>query len=285
MKSGLNFAGSHSDYNQSEFVILGVPYDKTSSFRAGTRVAPESIKDSSYCFEPYIMEHDVSLNDIDIHDAGDLEVEDLGSPEEMGDIVRDKVDQYLNDNKNLIVIGGEHSITPFVVERYKKYYSDLDVLIIDAHMDYRNNYEGMKRSHATCSRRVSESVGIDNLKIVGVRSMSIEESNEDQLPDYNTSFEVLEDESILNEIIEGLEHPLYVSIDMDGIDPSYAPGVGNPEPFGLTSLHLKKLISRLADKIVALDVMETNPKYDDSEITSNLAARLIYEYIGSKKKR
>ena len=285
MKSGLKFAGSHSDYEDSEFVILGVPYDKTSSFRAGTKNGPAHIRESSYCFEPYIMEYDISMNDINIHDAGNLDVEDLGSTEDIGEIIKERVNEILNDDKNPIVIGGEHSITPFVVESFKKHYSGLHVLIVDAHLDYRDKYEGMKRSHATCSRRVSETIELENLKIVGVRSMSIDESKEDQIPDHHTSQEILEDESILQKIIDKAGSPLYLSIDMDGIDPSYAPGVGNPEPFGLTSIHVKKLISGLADKTVVLDIMETNPKYDTSEMTTNLASRLIYEYIGSKKKR
>lgn len=285
MKSGLKFAGSNSDYEDSEFVILGVPFDKTSSFRAGTRKGPEFIRKSSYCFEPYMMEYDVSLNDIDIHDMGDLQIKDPETPEEIGDEIKEKVDGILDDDKNPVVIGGEHSITPFVVESFKEYYPELEVLIIDAHLDYRDKYEGMKRSHATCSRRVSESVGLDDVKIIGVRSISIEESNEDEIPDHYTSHEILEDESAIQNIIDDAKFPLYLSIDMDGFDPSYAPGVGNPEPFGLTSNHVKRLISGLADKIVGFDVMETNPKYDTSEMTSNLASRLIYEYIGSKKKR
>ncbi len=285
MKSGLKFAGSHSDYEDSEFVILGVPFDKTSSFRAGSRDAPEQIRKSSFCFEPYMMEYDVSLNDIDIHDAGDIDVDDFESPKDVGDLLQKKIRRIISEEKDLIVIGGEHSITPFVVESYKDHYPKLNVLIVDAHMDYRDTYEGMKRSHATCSRRVSESVGLDGLKIIGARSMSIEESREDRLPEYHTSKSILEDDDVLQKIIDETRYPLYLSIDMDGIDPSYAPGVGNPEPFGLTSKHIKKLVSGLADKIVGLDIMETNPKYDASEVTSNLASRLIYEYIGSKKKR
>lgn len=285
MKDGLNFAGIHSDYEESEYVIVGVPFDKTSSFRAGTRKGPESTRRSSYCFEPYIMEYDVSLTDFNIYDFGDLDVEEMDSPDDMGGIVEDNINDILRDEKKTIVIGGEHSITPFVVESYKEKYPELNVLIIDAHLDYRDTYEGMKRSHATCTRRVSEIVGVDKTTVVGIRSISIEESKEDVLPNYYTSYEIHEDESILDNISKETDNPLYVSIDMDGIDPSYAPGVGNPEPFGLSSMHVKKLISNLSDKIVGLDIMETNPKYDNSELTSNLSARLIYEYIGSKKKK
>ncbi|MFP4050435.1 MAG: agmatinase [Thermoplasmata archaeon] len=284
MNSGLSFAGSHSDYSESEFVIMGVPFDKTSSFRAGTNDGPKEIRRSSYCFEPYIMEFAISLQDINIHDFGDLDIGEIDSPEMMGERVTKNTKRISEDKKKLIVIGGEHSVTPYVVESYKKTYPELNVLIIDAHLDYRDTYEGMKRSHATCSRRVSEVVGIENLTVAGVRSMSIEESGEEQIPDYYTSYEILEDSSILEKIVEEPHHPLYLSIDMDGLDPSYAPGVGNPEPFGLSSLDVKKLISQLSDKIVGLDIMETNPKYDTSDITSNLAARLIYEFIGSKKK-
>ena len=285
MKSGLKFAGSHSDYEESEFVIVGVPFDKTSSFRAGTSDGPECIRKSSYCFEPYMMEYDVCLSDLNIHDMGDFDLEDIDSPEEMGSIVKENIEKSIEDKKNLITIGGEHSTTPYIVESYKEKYSNLNVMIIDAHLDYRDSYEGMKRSHATCSRRVSEIVGLDNFTIIGVRSISVEESKENKLPEHYTSYKILEKEEILDNIIEETDGPLYLSIDMDGFDSSYAPGVGNPEPFGLSSVHVKKLISNLSEKIVGFDIMETNPKYDYSDITSNLAARLIYEYIGSKKKR
>ncbi len=285
MKSGLKFAGSHSDYNESEFVIVGVPFDKTSSFRAGTSEGPEYIRKSSYCFEPYMMEYDVSLNDLDIYDLGDLDLRELNTPEEMGEVVKQNIKDIISDQKNLIVLGGEHSITPFVVESLKKRYSKLETLILDAHLDFRDTYECMKRSHATCTRRVSEVVGMDNITVAGVRSISDGESRETKLPKYYTSREILQDKLVLDEIIDGLDSPLYISIDMDVLDPSYAPGVGNPEPFGLTSIHVKKLISTISDKVVGMDIMEANPKYDSSELTSNLAARLAYEYIGSKKKK
>jgi len=285
MKSGLKFAGSHSDYKGSEFVIVGVPFDKTSSFRAGTNEGPEYIRKSSYCFEPYMIEYDVSLNDLHIHDLGDLDISELDTPEEMGKVVKKNIKDTISDQKDLVVLGGEHSITPYVVESLKKRYSKLETLILDAHLDFRDTYEGMKRSHATCTRRVSEVVGMDNITVAGVRSISAEESRETKSPKYYTSREILQDELVLDEIIDELDFPLYVSIDMDVLDPTYAPGVGNPEPFGLSSINVKKLISALSDKVVGLDIMETNPKYDNSGITSNLASRLVYEYIGSKKKK
>ncbi len=273
------FAVSGSDYEEADFVLVGVPYDKTACFRTGTDRAPLEVRRASYCFEPYLFEYDVDLNDVYICDHGDLDIED--DPVNMEREVRKVLKRIVEDGKFPIIIGGEHSLTSWAVSPLKEKHAELDVLVLDAHLDFRDTYEGRKRSHATVTHRLSEDVGLDHLTVAGVRSLSREEAQMEKRPLYFTADELKKDEFNLEKITEKLGDNVYLSIDMDVVDPSYAPGVGTPEPFGLEPLWVKKMIGELSDRLVGFDLMEINPKYDHGEITSNLGARFIYEVFGS----
>lgn len=280
------FANSEDGYESSEYVILGVPFDKTSSFRAGASAAPRTIREASYCFEPYLFEYETTLDDLSINDIGDIA--DTGSTEEMREELESRIKNILSDSKFPIVIGGEHSLTPPVVSSVKETFGDIGVLVLDAHLDFRDEYEGMKMSHATTVRRVSDITGfdIDDIMVFGVRSIS-EKGMDSFKPPYRTSYEIREmDDSKkdLTDILKRFEDKegIYLSIDLDVIDPAFAPGVGNPEPFGLFPKHIKDMISGLSDRLVGMDIVEVCPKYDRSERTSILAARLIYELLGSR---
>lgn len=270
------FAGANSSYGESAFVIFGVPFDKTSSYRAGTAQAPDSIRQASYCFEPYMVEHDISLSDIAIHDKGDLDGYD--NVIDMGKDLKQNVSEIVSDDKIPIIIGGEHSISPFTVSGLEVKFDKIDVIVLDAHLDYRDQYEGNKNSHATAVRRISEIDIVENLNVLGVRSISKEESEEKTVKYISsTKLNTLKEFSRFD-----TDNPLYLSIDMDVFDPAYSPGVGNPEPFGVKPGVAKDLIQDIGRSIIAVDIVETNPRFDVGEITSNLAARLIYEFIGCK---
>ncbi len=273
------FAGAKSSYEESKFVILGVPFDKTSSFRVGSYQGPDAIRNASFCFEPYMMEYGLSLSDIGIHDKGNLQ--DYENVKDLGKDLEQAISKILDDGKVPIVLGGEHSISYFTVSGFKNKFEKIDVIVLDAHLDYRDEYEGNKYSHATPVRRISELDFVENLVVGGVRSMSKEESQCDDIS-YITAdnFDSVELSNIFDE-----NNPIYLSIDMDLLDPSYAPGVGNPEPFGVEPRKIKKLIKRLSHLIVGMDIVETNPKFDVGEITSNLAARFVYELLGAKQSK
>ncbi len=269
------FACAQTGYDSAEYVILGVPFDKTSSFRPGAADGPEEVRRASYCFEPYMMEYDISLSDMYIHDKGNLSEHD--DVEDMGDELRSVVTDIMEKNKFPIVIGGEHSLSPYAVSAFE----DVHVIILDAHLDYRDTYEGLKRSHATPTRRISE-LPIRGLNVLGVRSLSQDVSMIER-PPYLTSQDILKNPDVIDEICEKINgERVYLSIDMDVFDPSYAPGVGNPEPYGLEPIVCKRIIGKLSDHLVGVDIVETCPHFDHGGITSNLAARLIYDVIGSK---
>lgn len=267
------FADANSSFNDAKFVIFGVPFDSTSSFRSGSRFAPNRIREASYNFETYLMEHDVDLIDVPIHDAGNLD--EYGNVDEMTGAVEDAVKKILP--KFPILIGGEHSLTMGAVKPFK----DVSVVFIDAHLDFREEYLGIKNSHACVSRRISEIVGVENVFSIGVRSFSREEKDDAEKLGlkYFSSFDIKEKgvEKIIRNL--NLKKKIYLSLDMDGVDPSYAPGVGNPEPFGLTPLDVVKCIKILSDRLIGFDIVEVCPPHDNGN-TSLLGARIIRDLIG-----
>ncbi|MDY6986252.1 MAG: agmatinase [Candidatus Thermoplasmatota archaeon] len=253
------------DSEGAEIFFLGVPYDATTSFRPGARFGPEAIRDASYNFETYdcFLKKDIPH----VLDLGN--VTQTTSYKELSA----EISSILRSKKGFPVIaGGEHSITPIIVRELKKRYEDLDVITIDAHMDFRDKYMDSKNSHACASRRVSEIVGIDNMMLLGIRSFSKEEEED---VEYYTSFEVHERLKEICDRVKEMKN-VYLSIDMDGFDPAYAPGVGNPEPYGLKPEEVREIIDNAA--LVGCDVVELCPPYDYGN-TACLAAKMIEEVI------
>jgi len=246
--------------------FLGAPYDATTSFRPGTRFGPDAIREASYNFESY----DCFLKK-ELPHATDLG--NTGQTTSYSELSAE-LSSILRTKKGFPVIaGGEHSITPIVVKELKKRYKDLGVVIVDAHLDFRDTYMDSRNSHACASRRVSEIVGIDRMILTGIRSFSKEEDVKDL--EYYTSFETHER---LREICDRIRDmgEVYLSIDMDGFDPAYAPGVGNPEPYGLKPEEVREIIE--SANIIGCDVVELCPPYDNGN-TACLAAKMIEEIM------
>jgi len=268
----LFFADADSSFEEAQFVILGVPFDGTCSFRKGARFAPKSIREESYNLETFLFEHDVELEDVPFHDSEDVKCEAL---EEMMGGVGNSVENILNQEKFPIIIGGEHSLTPPAVRKLE----NVGVLILDAHLDFRNQYLDERNSHACVTRRVSELVGIENVLSLGVRSMEKKEKEEaDKLGlKYIDAFKLKE--LGMKKVLENVKwERIYLSLDMDFFDPSFAPGVGNPEYFGLSPEDAKECINILAPRLVGFDITEVSPPFDNGN-TASLAARLIRELI------
>lgn len=276
---GVTFADANAPPEDARFVILGVPFDRTSSFRAGARHAPNAIRAASYNFETFIFELGVDLLDVPFYDMGDLE--EHGTVDDMVEEVHATVKDLVETGIFPVIMGGEHSITIPAVRAFE----DIGVIIIDAHLDFRDEYLGVKNSHACVTRRVSEHVGLNGVSVFGVRSISKEEWEEDK-PLYFDAF-TIRSRGILNCINEALKRMgsqrIYLSLDIDGIDPSFAPGTGTPEPFGLDPVEVKALISAIGDRLVGFDIVEVCPPYDNGN-TAALAARFIREVIATAYK-
>ncbi len=274
----LKFADAESSFKDSYFVIVGVPFDKTTSFRSGTRFAPTTVREAAQTFEKENFEHGTTFEDIPVHDAGDLYEE--GSVDEMVKSVYEEAKRIVDAKKFPMFIGGEHSITPPIV----KAFGEVSVVTIDAHLDFKDEYQGLKNSHACAHRRILDHVGMGNAFAFGIRSMSADEEVSKAL--YADAFQIHEKgcEEVFEKMLSGLKRrPIYLSLDIDGIDPAFAPGTGTPEPFGLTPWDVRYIINRIADRLVGFDVVEISPPYDNGN-TSVLGARMMREVMAVKWK-
>jgi len=274
----LRFADAVSSFEDSQFVIVGVPFDKTTTYRSGTRFAPTVVRETSQTFERENFEHGISFEDIPVHDAGDLYEE--GDVDDMVASIEEEARRIVSAKKFPLFIGGEHSISPPVV----KAFGEISVITIDAHLDFRDEYQGLKNSHACAHRRILDHVGRGNAFALGVRSISGDEDISQAL--FADSFRIHKEgiEPVLEDMLKKLKRrPIYLSLDIDGIDPAFAPGTGTPEPFGLTPWDVRYVINRVADRLVGFDVVEICPPYDNGN-TSVLGARMMREVMAVKWK-
>jgi agmatinase len=275
------FADAAASYSDAQFVLLGVPFDRTTSFRPGARFGPDSIRQHSWNFESYDLETGIDLADVPVHDLGNTD--EFGSASEMVESVRGEVAKIYADGKMPIVLGGDHACAPPCVEAFPTKGPSIGVLYLDAHMDFRASYLGDPRSHACSSRRMLERVGARNIVVLGVRSVSREETDDNRSIGMSTvtAHEIARDgiEAAVEKALGMLKTDrVYISLDIDAIDPAFAGATGTPEPFGLSPRDVKVIIDRAAPRLVGFDIMEVSPPYDQGN-TSVLAARLVREAI------
>ncbi|HEC82046.1 MAG TPA: agmatinase [Thermoplasmatales archaeon] len=278
------FADAEKGFRESRFVLFGVPYDETGSFRRGTKNAPYEIRQASWNFEPYDLLTGVDLHDVEIHDYGDLEIKAGDSRVEMKKEVKRFVRRVLEANKVPIIIGGEHTITVPVVETFAEVKKDFVVVALDAHLDFKDVYEDDPESHACVIRRVSEALGVENIAILGVRSGTRDEFKEGERLGlfYVNSFEIKQHgvKWAVGRVLRRFSgKKIYLTLDVDVIDPAYAPGVSTPEPFGISQFDVLECIKAFASHVIGMDVVEVCPPYDNGE-TSLLAAKIIRFAIG-----
>ena len=278
------FADACSSFDEAEFVLYGVPFDATSSYRKGSKWAPLEMRKASYNFETYNGDLDVDLCEVPICDMGDCQV--YASVDETLDEVYDVASKIVKAKKIPIMMGGEHSLTYPCVKAYK---GKIGFVVMDAHFDLRKEYEGVKNSHACVSRHIIDDI-TDKYVSIGIRSGPKEEyeyaKKNTKIRAYTSNdVDALGIEKILNETESYLKDcdRIYLSLDMDAIDPAYAPGLGTPEPFGMTPRQVRSVIRRLAPKTVGFDVVEISPEYDQG-ITAQLGAKLIRDFIAVKWK-
>ncbi|UVI30541.1 agmatinase [Paenibacillus spongiae] len=277
--SGNVFILSSDNYEASKAVIYGMPMDFTVSFRPGSRFGPPRIREVSIGLEEYSPYLDRSLEDIEYFDAGDLLLP-FGNAERSLDIIGSYVRGVLADGKLPVGLGGEHLVSwPIFKEVYAKY-PDLAIIHFDAHADLREHYEGEPLSHSTPLRKAAGLMGGKNIYQFGIRSGSREEwayarENINFYP-----FEVLEP---LKKVLPELAgRPVYLTIDIDVLDPSCAPGTGTAEAGGITSKELLDAVHAIARSgvnVVGCDLVEVAPAYDPTEQTQIVAAKVIREML------
>ncbi len=269
------FARRELSPRDARYVFLGIPYDSSESYRVGSRFAPQAIREASAEIEDYDFLENADLQEIKIGDIGDLEVS-FGNYRATRKRVVEVVDCILAQGSAPVCVGGEHTITHSVLSAYEE---KPFVVVFDAHLDFRDQYQDERFSHACVVRRLAEMVGVERLLVVGVRSASKEETAAaDSLgldvipyppPSNNLSAEILQRTRGKN---------VYLSIDMDVLDPAEARGVGNPEPMGMRYGELVSSLDFLLEAdLVGFDLTEVTPLYDS--YTSVLAAKTIFKVL------
>ena len=278
--SGNVFIKSHPNYEESKAVLYGMPMDWTVSYRPGSRFGPARIREVSIGLEEYSLYLDRELDEVKYFDAGDIPLP-FGNPEKSLKEIKDWVRKLLADGKIPIGMGGEHLVSLPVMEAVAEKYDDVAIIHFDAHTDLRTDYEGEPYSHATPIRKIADQIGPHNVYSFGIRSGLKEEfqwAKENGM--FIAPFEVLEP---LKKILPTLAgRNVYVTIDIDVLDPAHAPGTGTVDCGGITSKELLASIHEIARSevnVVGFDLVEVAPIYDHSEMTVNTASKLIREMI------
>jgi len=280
------FTGISAAFEKADYVFFGVPYDKTSTYRAGSRFAPGALRDVSANLELYSIRSGIDLENVPVHDMGDVDVvEDL---EETLQRVKAVVAEITQAKKLPIMVGGEHSITKAAVESLPK---DTGLINLDAHMDMRDEFLGEKLSHATFMRRVAEYLGPDHIMEVGIRAFSKPELDfcKKEGVAIVTPLDLRRDGidktgRRVSSFLGRFRHA-YVTVDIDVLDPAFAPGVGNPEPDGLSTGELLGLVgSSMVRNLSGFDLVEVSPQLDSGQ-TAAVGAKVILEAVAAHHSR
>lgn len=266
-----NWMGQNKDYASSDIVMLGMPFDGTVSYRSGSRFAPEQIRLASWGLEDYSPRFDKHLEDVNFHDVGDLEFP-LGNTYKSLDLIEENVEQIYKDGKRVFGIGGEHLVTLPEIKAVAKFYKDLAIVHFDAHTDLREEYLGEEMSHSAVIRHASKIVGAENIKQIGIRSGMKEEW--EFMKKHNT---LIHEYSGLDEL---KSKKLFVTVDLDVLDPSVMSGTGTPESGGMQFNELMGWFEYLKIfDIVGADVVELAPDYDTSGVSTAVATKVIRELL------
>lgn len=270
------FVGCDTEYNEAEIVLFGAPFDSTTSYRPGTRFGPSAIRTESIGLELYSPYSDHGLEDCKVCDTGDL-VLPFGSAERALDAIYDRAKVIVQDKKIPFMLGGEHTVTYGSVRAVFEAHPDLHIIHFDAHTDLRDTYYGEFYSHATVLKRCYDLVGDKKIFHFGLRSGAREEFIFAQEHSYieKSSCDTLK--SILPQL-EG--KPVYITIDLDCLDPSQMPGTGTPEAGGITFHQLLDSVLAMSHlNVVGIDVNELAPIYDQSGASTALASKLTREIM------
>ena len=278
----MNYGGidsAYTAYEQAKFVVVPVPYDLTSTYQSGSRRGPGAILEASANMELYDEELGQETYLAGIHTLPPLDADARG-PEEMVNSVRRTIAGIVADGKTPVLLGGEHSISFGAVEALRGVFPKLSVLQLDAHADLRDSYQGTPFSHAAVARRIS---GICPLVQAGIRSMSAEEAEflkTDPLKSYSADF-IRENRSWWETICSDLQGDLYLTVDLDVLDPSVMPATGTPEPGGITWWDLIRLVREVSkrSRIRGFDVVELAP-IPGMIAPDFLASKLVYRIMG-----
>lgn len=283
------------DVAQAEIAVVGIPFDTGVSFRPGARFGPNHVREISRLIRPYNPAQDASPFElVQVVDAGDITANPFNLDEAVNQIDEAATDLGKEVEK-IVTIGGDHTIALPLLRAINKKHGPVVVLHFDAHLDTWDTYFGAPTTHGTPFRRASEEglIDMESSMHFGIRGPLY--SRQDLADDTMLGFSVITSEFVEEEGIQAAidrmrarigDKPLYISIDIDVLDPSHAPGTGTPEAGGLTSRELLRALRGIADlNIVGADVVEVAPAYDHAQITGVAASHVVYELITAMARR
>ncbi len=270
------YLSAKASFEEAKVVILGCPYDGSATFRPGARFGPSSIRKASWGVETYSPYFHKDLESFSIHDMGDLELP-LGEKRLSFDLIQKALRKVLSTKKFPVLLGGDHLITLPALEEMIKVYPDLHLLQLDAHADLREEYLGERLSHSTVMRRILEHLKRGRLFQIGIRSGTEEEL---KLARKMKSLVPLELVSLRSLVRRLKEKPVYLSLDLDLFDPSLLPGVGTPEPGGITFQQFIPMIKEISKlSLIGFDIVELTPDYDPTQVSSITTSVILREMI------
>ena len=275
-KNTETFLGCDADREEATLVLYGAPYDSTTSFRPGTRFGSRAIRAESYGLELYSPYQDAELRGR-VLDSGDLELP-FGDPAPALAMIEARAAEILQGGKLPFLLGGEHLVTLGAVRAAAKMHPDLHILHFDAHADLRADYLGSPLSHACVLRRCHELVGDGRIYQFGIRSGDKAEFDWGKGHVFTHKFDL----EGLSEALDALQgKPVYLTVDLDVLDPSVFPGTGTPEPGGVSFDALRRAVTDACRRlnIVAADVNELSPHYDPSGISTAAACKIVREML------
>ena len=271
------FLGCDANYEDARIVLYGAPFDSTTAYRPGTRFASRMRRAESYGLETYSPYQDLDLEDAAVFDGGDLEL-CFGDTQKALDDIHDFAADILKDTKLPLLIGGEHLVSlPAIRAVYEKY-PDLCVIHFDAHTDLRDDYLGAKLSHASVIRRVWDFVGDGRIWQFGIRSG---ERAEFYWAKEHTHLQKFNFDGLENAVAQLKGKPVYLTIDLDVLDPSCFPGTGTPEAGGVTFMQLFNAMLSIIQgcQVVGCDLVELSPMLDASGASTATALKVLREML------
>lgn len=271
------FMAASNNLEACRKILLGIPFDATTSFRPGARLAPYRIREVSEGLEEYSIYQDKSLENLNFYDAGDL-ILPFGNVPECLYRIEQAAAGFWQQGKKVFSVGGEHLVSLPLIKACHQLYPNLVVVQLDAHADLREEYMGEHLSHAAVMRRIAELIGKGRVYQLGIRSCTGDELSYARGNTVMYAGRLLD---ALEPVIKSIGfRPVYFTLDIDVLDPAFAPGTGTPEPGGFTSRELFEFIQQIKSlNIVGFDIVEIAPPYDSGDITSILGAKIIREAL------
>ena len=261
---------------EAAVVLVGIPFDLHSTFMRGPALAPARIREvlhsgaTNLCAETGV---DLMASKI-LDDRGDIEIDNQNESNWIR-VIEEKISAFLETGAPVLTLGGDHAVTYPIVKAYARKYQSLTILQLDAHPDLYDHYEGDRFAHACPFARIMEESLVGRLIQIGIRTLNPHQREQAQ----RFGVEMIEMRHFALDLLPDIDTPVYVSIDLDVLDPAYAPGVSHHEPGGMSTRQVIEIIHRLEAPIVGADIVEYNPKRDPTEITAMAAVKLFKEIV------